>query len=106
MQTPTPFPLPGTLEIWLSVYAFVLPVVLYAVWLALGFWDLGRRGAPPGATLAWGTGMVLVPFLGAFAYHAVGPSGVSRPVKLVMLVGGPLLYLLATLVGRSLGGIA
>jgi hypothetical protein len=101
MQTPTPFPLPGGFELWLSVYAFVLPLVLYAVWLALGFWDLARREAPSGSTLAWGTGMVLVPFLGAFAYHAVGPSAVPKPVKLVMLVGGPLLYVVAALVTRT-----
>jgi len=104
MQTLASFPLPGSLEIWLSVYGFVLPIVLYAVWLALAFWDLGHRGAGRGSVLAWGTGMVLVPFAGAFVYHAFGPSRVARQVKLVMLVGGPLLYVIAVLAGRSFGG--
>ena len=36
-------PLPSIFHTLLSMYGYFLPIMLYAAWSTLAFWDLGRR---------------------------------------------------------------
>ena len=74
-------PLPSALSIVMSLYGYFLPIMLYAVWSALAFSDLGRRQIARGVGLGWVTVILLVPFFGALAYHLVGGSTVPKSLR-------------------------
>jgi hypothetical protein len=81
--------------------------MLYAVWSALAFWDLGNReGLSRGAALGWVLVILLVPFLGALAYHLIGGSRVPPAVRAAMVGGGVGVVAVVLLIGRMIGGIS
>jgi hypothetical protein len=97
-------PLPSVLQVVVGLYGYFLPLMLYAAWSTLAFWDLGRRtDLSRGAAIGWTVIILLVPFLGALAYHVIGGSKVPRPVRGVAVGGGLAVFVLALLVGRLLG---
>ena len=80
-------PLPNLLQVVMSLYGYFLPLMLYAVWSALAFWDLGNReGLSRGTAVFWVLVILLVPFLGALAYHLIGGSKLSG--HRIPLLGG------------------
>ena len=100
-------PLPTGLQIVLSLYGYFLPLMLYAVWATLAFWDLGNReGMSRGAAVTWVLVILLIPFLGALAYHLIGGSRVAPAVRAAVVGGGLGVVVLVLLVGRLVGGIS
>ena len=98
---------PSLLQVVLSLYGYFLPLMLYAAWSTLAFWDLGRRedlGA--GARLGWTVAVLGVPFLGALAYHLGGGSRVPSSVRGTVVLGGIGLVVVVLLAGRLVGGAA
>jgi hypothetical protein len=100
-------PLPSVLQIVVSLYGYFLPLMLYAAWSTLAFWDLGRRdGLSKGAAIGWVLVILLIPFLGALAYHVVGGSQVPRSVRAAVVGGGLGVFAIVLLVGSMIGGIS
>jgi hypothetical protein len=90
-----------------GLYAYVLPLVLYAAWVVIAVWeivtrrdDLGR-----GAGVAWVLAILIVPFLGVIAYYLFGKSRIPVAYRWVLLVGGMGAYLLFLMLGLVLGGV-
>ncbi len=85
------------LQLLLGLYGELLPIALYAAWLALGFWDMARNEklAHP-ARLGWMTALVAFPILGPVAYYLFGHSQLSRAFRLMFVLGAPVLYLAVT----------
>lgn len=91
----------------LGLYAYVLPLVLYAAWVVIAVWeiitrrdDLGR-----GAGVGWVLLILVVPFLGVIAYYVVGNSQIPRAYRWVLLAGGMGAYLLFLVLGLVVGGV-
>lgn len=84
-------------QLLLGLYGELLPVAIYAAWLALGFWDLARNEklSHP-ARLGWMAALVAVPILGPVAYYLFGRSQLSRSFRLMFVLGVPVLYLAIT----------
>lgn len=100
-------PLPSAAQVLLSLYGYLLPLMLYAAWSTLAFWDLGRReNLSSGGTAAWVAVVLLVPFFGALAYHLVGGSEIRKPLRAAVVGGGLGILVLALLVGSMIGGAA
>jgi hypothetical protein len=88
-----------------SLYGYFLPIMLYAAWSTLAFWDLGRRDQLSTAgAVAWIAVILLIPFFGALAYHAVGGSTVSKPLRAVVVGGGLALIAVVLALGSMMGG--
>ena len=85
------------LQILLGLYGELLPIAIYAAWLALGFWDLARNEklSHP-ARLGWMAALVAIPILGPVAYYLFGRSQLSRSFRLMFVLGAPVLYLAVT----------
>ena len=97
-------PVPSALSIVVSLYGYFLPIMLYAVWSALAFSDLGRRQIARGVALGWVAVILLVPFFGALAYHLVGGSTVPKSLRSMIVGGGLVCIVLALVLGRMVGG--
>ena len=100
-------PLPSIFHTLLSMYGYFLPIMLYAAWSTLAFWDLGRReDLSKGGSVGWVLVILLVPFLGAFAYHVFGGSQIPRSLRAVVVGGGLGLFLIVIAVGNLIGGLS
>jgi plastocyanin len=78
----------------LSVYGYVLPLVLYATWVAVAVWDLVRRqDRPVAARAAWMAAILLLPVVGPVAYFGLGRSSIPAVLRATLVVGGLLAYL-------------
>jgi hypothetical protein len=104
---PATFALPSTWQTLLNLYGYLLPFMLYAAWSTLAFWDLGRReGLSRGAAVGWMVVVLLVPFLGAAAYHVIGGSRIPGYLRAAVVGGGAGLYALVLLIGSTVGGVS
>jgi plastocyanin len=100
-------------SVFFGLYAYFLPFVLYAAWVAIALWDLARRGTTPsapsdlgrGATIAWIAIILIVPFVGVIAYYLVGRSAIPGWQRLAFVGGGLLAYLVVLVLGALLGGV-
>jgi hypothetical protein len=83
----------------ISLYAYLLPLALYAAWLAVAFWDLARRDdISSRAKIGWMAGVLLIPLAGPIAYYVLGRSPIPGTLRLTMVAGGMGAYaLFATL---------
>ena len=108
----------GPWSVFFGLYLYLLPFVLYAAWVSLAFWDLARRQDPDrvsttergstlsrGATLGWVAVILLVPFLGVLAYHVAGRSTIPGWLRLAVVGGGIVAYLVILGVGALVGGV-
>lgn len=87
----------AVLLLWLGFDTEVIPLALYAAWLAVGLWDLA--GNEPGgrrARWAWMVVLVALPLLGPVLYYLLGRSTLARPFRLMLVLGLPLIYLAIT----------
>lgn len=93
-------------SVFFGLYAYFLPFVLYAAWVAIALWDLARReDLGKGAIIAW-TGVVLVvPFVGVIGYHVFGRSPIPGWQRATFVGGGLAAYLVIFGIGALLGGI-
>jgi plastocyanin len=94
-------------QVILSLYGYLLPVVLLAAWVSLAFWDLAARSGElrRGAILAWVAVVLLVPFLGVLAYHVLGRPKLPGWLRAAVIGGGIATWLIVLAVGAALGGI-
>jgi hypothetical protein len=89
----------------LGLYAYVLPFVLYAAWVAVAMWDLVRRESEPTRTrVGWLAVVLLVPFAGPLLYFAIGRSPIPAAMRLALTLGGIAAYLVFVLIGALAGG--
>ncbi len=92
--------------VFFGLYAYLLPFVLYAAWVALAIWDLSRREKlPKNTVLGWLAVIFLVPFLGVIAYHAFGKSELPGWLRGAVVGGGLGAYVLILAVGALMGGL-
>ena len=88
-------PLTSGLNTLLGLYAYVLPLVLYASWVAISLWDLVRReGLTDGRRMGWMVVVLAVPFLGPAIYLLGGGSPIARSMRLFLVFGALAIYLL------------
>jgi hypothetical protein len=97
----------STLGGFVGLYAYMLPLVLYAAWVVIAIWeiitrrdDLGR-----GAGIGWMLIILVVPFLGVIAYYLFGKSRIPAGYRWVLLAGGMGAYLLFLVLGLLVGGV-
>src|SRR5206468_3999797 len=83
-------PLGSTL---LGLYAYVLPLALYAAWISVAMWDLIRRDLSDRRRIGWMALVLAVPVIGPVAYFGLGGSPIPRAVRWFLVVGGIVIYL-------------
>jgi plastocyanin len=89
----------------ISLYAYLLPLVLYAAWLAVAFWDLARRDdLSTGLKAAWMAAVLVVPVAGPVGYYALGRSPIPGALRLMMVAGGMGVYALFATISYLLAG--
>ena len=89
-----------------SVYAYFLPVILYAAWVAIAIWDLVRRDDTSRTTvIGWVAAILLIPFLGPIAYYVFGRSKIPAWLRGTVVGGGIGAYLVILGVAAVLGGV-
>jgi len=100
-------PFASTFGAFIGLYAYVLPLVLYAAWVVIAIWeivtrrdDLGR-----GAGIGWILAILVVPFIGVIAYYIIGRSQIPAAYRWVLLAGGMGAYLLFLVLGLVVGGV-
>lgn len=83
------------LAVLLGLYAYVLPIALYATWMGLGLWDVARRGdLGGGGRIAWGAFVLAVPLVGPLVYLLAARSPIPWSFRLFLVLGGAGLYAL------------
>jgi plastocyanin len=101
----SPLAAPTWWALSISLYAYLLPLALYATWLAVAFWDLARRDdLSTRAKAVWMAVVLLIPLAGPVAYYVLGRSPIPGTLRLTMVAGGmgayavfaTISYLLAT----------
>ena len=86
-----PLAAPTWWSLLLGMYGYLLPLALYVTWVAIAVWDLVRREDVRNSfRVAWMIVIFAVPFLGPVIYYVWGRTEISRSVRIMLLVGGPL----------------
>ncbi len=89
----------------LGLYAYVLPGFLYAAWVTIALWDLIRQESVPVSFRArWMAIVILVPLLGPILYYAFGRSPIPKQLRLMLTLGGALLYVVVATFAALFGG--
>jgi hypothetical protein len=90
-----------------GLYAYVLPLVLYAVWVAIAIWEVivRRDDLGTGGEIGWILAILVIPFLGVIAYYVIGKSKIPVSHRWVLLAGGMGAYLLFLVLGLFLGDV-
>jgi hypothetical protein len=89
----------------LGLYAYVLPGFLYAAWVTIALWDLIRQESVPVSFRArWMAIVILVPLLGPILYYAFGRSPIPRQLRLMLTLGGTLVYVIIAALAAVFGG--
>lgn len=82
----------GPYQVLFSIYAYVLPIVLYAVWATLSLLDLAMR--PEARHRAgWGATVLLLPLLGGAAYLLLRAQSLSPRLRYAAVGAGLLVWL-------------
>lgn len=92
---------------FIGLYAYVLPLVLYAAWVVIAIWEIitRRDDLSRGAGIGWILAILIIPFLGVLAYYVFGKSQIPAAYRWVLLAGGMGAYLLFLVLGLVLGGV-
>ena len=92
---------------FIGLYAYVLPLVLYAAWVVIAVWEIivRREDLGRGAGVGWILVILIVPFLGVIAYYVVGKSTIPLVYRWVLLAGGMGAYLIFLVLGLIIGGV-
>ena len=89
----------------LGLYAYVLPGFLYAAWVTIALWDLIRQESVPiPFRTRWMAIVILVPLLGPILYYAFGRSPIPKQLRLMLTLGGALVYVVIAVLAALLGG--
>lgn len=86
---------PTVWTVLFGLYAYFLPLVLVATWFALAVWDIVRRQdeLAKGPTIAWIAVIFLVPFFGVIGYLTFGKPRIAGWLRLLLVGGGILAWL-------------
>lgn len=100
-------PFASTFGAFIGLYAYVLPLVLYAAWVAIAIWEIINRrdDLSRGAGIGWILVTLIVPFVGVIAYYIFGKSQIPVAYRWVLLAGGMGAYLLFLVLGLVVGGV-
>jgi len=83
----------GFWSLLISVYGYLLPLVLYASWVSIAMWDLVRReDLSTAARAGWMAGVLLVPLAGPVAYYVAARSPIPAGLRLMLVGGGLAVY--------------
>ncbi|HEX2089792.1 MAG TPA: right-handed parallel beta-helix repeat-containing protein [Actinomycetota bacterium] len=93
-----PLAAPTWWALLLGMYAYILPLALYVTWVAIAVWDLVRRDERNSFRIAWMIVIFAVPFLGPVLYYVWGRTEISRSVRIMLVVGGPVVAATFTVV--------
>jgi plastocyanin len=87
----------------IGLYGAILPFALYVTWIAVAIWDLVRQesASMPHRT-RWMLVVLIVPFIGPLLYFAFGRSPIPRQLRVVLTVGGIVVYLVFLVLGALL----
>lgn len=92
---------------FLGLYAYVLPLALYAAWVVIAIWEIIKRDdMDKRQGVAWMFAILVIPFLGVIGYYVFGKSKIPTAYKWTLLAGGMGVYVLFLVVGLVVGGIA
>lgn len=83
----------ATLGLLYHIFAFLLPFTVYTSWTSLAFIDMNRREDKERKTM-WAALVMLLPFVGALAYHLRPGSTIPSHIRTTMLATGAGAYLL------------
>jgi hypothetical protein len=87
----------------IGLYGYVLPLILYCSWVVISVWDLVRReDLGSNARLAWTAAVIIVPLIGPLAYLFASRSPIPLGMRLVLTVGGILVYVALIALGFAL----
>ena len=87
----------------IGLYGYAVPLILYVAWVVLALWDLARReDLSGGRRVAWTAGVLVVPVIGPLAYLIGGGSAIPRAMRVVLVVGGLLIYAALAALGAVL----
>ncbi len=96
----------STIGGFLGLYAYVLPLALYAAWVVIALWEIIKRDdLSRGAGIGWMFAILIIPFLGVIAYYIFGKSKIPAAYRWTMLAGGMGVYVLFLVLGLVIGGI-
>jgi len=96
----------STIGGFLGLYAYVLPLVLYAAWVVIAIWEIIKRDdMPKGRGISWMLAILIIPFLGVIAYYIFGKSQIPAVYRWVLLAGGIGAYALFLVIGLVAGGV-
>lgn len=91
----------GPYQVLFSVYAYVLPLVLYALWASLSLMDMSA--SPESSDRgAWSAAVLLLPLLGGALYLLTRASGLSRTARFAAVAAGLLVWLVPFVYGLTL----
>lgn len=97
---------PGAFQLAFNLYGYLLPFLLLAAWSILALWDLARRDDVPASRgVIWVLVVLIVPFLGAIAYHVVGGSKLPAWLRWAVIAGGLLAYVVVFALISFVGGV-
>ncbi|MEA1903750.1 MAG: right-handed parallel beta-helix repeat-containing protein [Actinomycetota bacterium] len=90
----------------LGLYAYVLPLVLYAAWVVIAIWEIIKRDdLSTGTGVGWMLAILVIPFLGVIAYYLFGKSQIPAAYRWVLLAGGLAVYIAFLAIGLVVGGV-
>jgi hypothetical protein len=89
----------------IGLYAYVLPLVLYAAWVVIALWELFHSESSKGRVIGWTFAILIIPFLGAIAYYIFGRSQIPAAYRWVLVAGGMGVYALFLALGLVVGGL-
>jgi plastocyanin len=92
-------------SVFFGLYAYFLPFVLYAAWVAIALWDLMRSERNRGGVIGWSLAILILPFLGVVAYYIWGRPRLAVWQRVTLLAGGIGAYLLILVIGALVGGV-
>jgi len=97
----------STIGGFVGLYAYVLPLVLYAAWVVIAVWEIitRREDLSQGGGIGWILIILVVPFLGVIAYYLFGKSKIPAAYRWVLLAGGMTAYLVFLVLGLLIGGV-
>ncbi|MEX2622985.1 MAG: right-handed parallel beta-helix repeat-containing protein [Acidimicrobiia bacterium] len=75
-------------SVFFGLYGYLLPFVLFAVWMTVALWDLMRSDRGRGAVIGWTAVILLVPFLGVILYYVFGRPQLAVWQRWTLVAGG------------------
>lgn len=89
-------------QMWFVVYAYLLPVLLYATWAGLSLIDLAESRESNAAP--WTIAVILLPFVGGGAYLLFRARSLGKPLRHAAVAAGALCALVALLAAFWVAG--